>query len=676
MIPIDEPAPTSVEGALLLQVGEARGASSGSELGVEGSVAIGAVGGINAGATTSSQAGTTVERVGDSTFLVTIDSSDTDGTNYGLSLSQASIGNSESDTSSKKMTVKFDLSTAQGKKAFEEFNRTHTPPKAGGQVISQTDAEKHREGTTIKIGSLGSASINSTTSESVTYDESGKTEVYEGEFGWEVDEIDLPFIGGDGDIKAASRIVETEVNDEKRAHMLSLFVDCEDGDDSRAQLAKLTGMGDYDEGKEKASGKWSVSARISDDQLQTFVERFEDHEERDEDIFGGGSDARNQLTKKLHRAKDMDDKMRAVAWFVAHDDLDRQNLGDMRQVLFGEDWGGADRNFDYDVLLKDDKGKVDRNFRGASGRAELDGKVEKFQSLMKASGASGQATLFDSLDGEVKELQRRKSEVADPTRYSDLPSELRRQQIMQIDAYLATFIGMRRQAGMEASKLRPGQDFDSEEDGKLLAADQADGDMDPAFRDLRKLRSDIARTDFRIDSAKGFYEDGSKELLRTVRDPEYYPSHRLTTSRSNQTVSDARTISENAAALMPAVEEIRASFLRVSANPQAALPVANMLLAQLHSVQSMYESAEQMIANATAAAETAGEERTDGIIVSGEWYASWADVKAGKKGVTDMEQMKAPEEGEEEEGELIDVGGRKVRVIDDYDEGTSMKLPE
>lgn len=650
MIPVDQPEPTTVDGALRLQVGESRGRAHGSDMGVEGSMSIGSVGGVNAGANKSSSDGTSVERVSESVFLVTVDNAAQSGWNFGVSLSSASVGKSSSDSKSGAVTVQFDLSTSEGKKAFEEFHRSHKLPKKGGEVISQTEAKQHREGTAFKIGSLGSASITSTTSESVTYDKRGKTETYEGEFGWEVDEIDLPFLDGDGDIKSASRIVETELNDKQRAHVLNLFVACQDGDDSRRELAKLTGMGDYDNGPEKSSGKWSVSAQISDEQMQYFMKRFEGNKERAEDIFGGGTDARNQLTKQLHAAKSMDDKMRAVASFIANDKLSRQNLGDLRNVLFGEVWGGADANFQYDLLLKDEKGKIDRNFQGVGGRVELEGKIEKYQGLMQSGGSAGKAPLFDSLDAEVRDLQRRKAEISDPKRYTDLPSELRRQQLMQIDGYLEAFVSMRRQSGMEASKLRPGEEYNSEEDGKVVAGDAEDSKMDPRLRETRRVRSEISRSDFRIDFAKGSYDEGTQELQGLLRDPNWVLSNRTVAKQYEQKLEKARRIVASAAPMLAQIDEARALFLRNAGDPNAAAPLAANLAAQLKIVQSLYEQAQldvdTMLGQIDEAAESpvasdAPAERRDGIMVGGKWYESWAAYHSGKSGPQAKEEARS-----------------------------------
>lgn len=595
LLPTDQPDPGTVAGALAMEIGESRGHSDGLSggVGVTGRAGVASAG---VSAERGSVDGTTIERVSPNVFLVTVASGESSGLSGQVGVGGVTAGGYSESASNQSQTLRFDLSTAEGQAAFESYNRTHQIPKKGAKVISQTEAEQRRSGTRLNYGAAGSASFNSTTFDSTTYDESGKTDVHGGSFDQSI-VSKIPFMKGHDNMGVS--LVGVEKNDKDRSYVLQGSVDSSGGSDSRKHLAQITGMrydtsDDREQGGIKSSGKWRVDVNFTAENADEFMAAIEDEKVRSVSVFESGPDHRNNLRKALKNAHTSDDRMKAIAGYVAKDGFEGDALDTMRQVLFGQANSGLDNhflgNFDYDLKLEGDK-----NFRGVEGRVELEHKIAGYQKLMSVSEASS-ATLVGSLNGELEALRKQRAEIANPKRYTDLPEELRAQQVAKWDMYIETLAAMRRQAALAATRNNPGSTPTMEE-GEALDREVADaqaGGGDPRMAQLRKLRHQISMSDDQISVLKMAYGDlrhEASELSQGKAGIDQVNRYKRQHRTIRDTARAAYDMEKAASRAVLATDELRIAFLQSLHDPDQALAMGAALLAQLKMSESQMEFA-------------------------------------------------------------------------------------
>ena len=100
--------------------------------------------------------------------------------------------------------------------------------------------------------------------------------------------------------------------------------------------------------------------------------------------------------------------------------------------------------------------KGDPNFPGAAGRAKLDAEKKALSDGLKADPTSGPAVARRA-EEIIAALDKRREAVADQTRYTDLPTELRDQQKELIDLHKSQFNALRQTAIQGAMKSKPGE---------------------------------------------------------------------------------------------------------------------------------------------------------------------------------------------------------------------------
>jgi hypothetical protein len=600
LIPTDAPDPATAMGALALEVGESRGHTDGKSggIGVNGQAGV-ATAGISADK--GSHSGAMIERISPNLFQVTVSSGGSQGLSGQVGVGGVSAGKYTQSASSESVTVQFDLSTAEGRKSFEEYNRTHIVPPTGGRIVSRTEAEERRHGTRLNFGPAGSASFNSSTWDSTTWDKSGKTDVHGGTFDQNI-VSNIPFMKERDNMGIS--LAGVEKNDSERSYVLQGRVDSMDGKDSRKHLAQITGMrydssDDQAQGGIKSSGKWRVDVNFTDEMAEKFMDEIGDEKVRAVSIFESKTDYRNELRKELKAARTSDDRMKAIARYVGEDGFEGKSLDVLRTVLFGQSNYGMDNhflgNFDYDLKLEGDK-----NFRGVEGRLELEHKITGYQSLL-AQGEASSATLVNPLGGEIEALRKQRAEIGNPKKYTDLPEELRAQQVGKLDVYIETLVGMRRQAAIAATKLQAGKPSSLEEgeqvDKELADAQHGKGDLKLA--QLRKVRHKISASDAQIEVLQLYYKDVQQQAVQQVQHGSGSISrinqHKRQWHRINDAATAAHGVQAKVTAQMRSMDELRVQFVQALNRPEEALALGGALLAQVSSVESMLENATQSL---------------------------------------------------------------------------------
>lgn len=564
-IRLNTPDPTTVGGALALEVGESRGhgsttGDSASASGTAGGLTVGA--GVNASANSQ----VSVRRVSANLF----DATYAGGTGTGANLSAGGFGvtasRDVSDTESHAVTVRFDLSTTEGQAAYESFCRTHEVPETGGRVLSEKEAKSHEVGEGLSLAGLGSSRFAGRTWEDTTWDEKGKHEAYGGESSESHHNGRIGRWLGGKDSSSKMEVIGRQEDDQDAGYTLRGEFGGEVGSQNLDHMYQMTGRNDArDRGDiedAKSSGTWRVSADMSNEQIDEYAHYLT--EARD---YKHG--AISDVQEGLRNAKSNDDKMRAIAGYVAEDGY--KALRDL----------GA-RDLSWDVELKGDP-----NFPGRAGRVAIEAKIDRYGALLAASGASG-SSIVGPLQGEIDALQKRRDAVADAKRYADMPGQLRAEELHKIDSHLAAFTTLRDQASIEAVKNNPGEDMVGMLDRQEAEAkDPGLLPTDPAQRRLHDLRDELATVQFelaRVEAENADLHALIKQEVRRVRNDE---GAREVYRRYSGASKEARALDDVRHAMGAGIPALRMAFLGCLSNPELALGVGGVLLAQLNAELSL-----------------------------------------------------------------------------------------
>lgn len=585
LLPSASHDPTTVDGAMYLAIGESRGAGSTASGGVSLSASPTA-GSIGVGASSESYHNVQVTRLSPSVFELTYAEGDKDS----LSLSASTLGIGatahSSDKTGKSRTVRVDVATPDGRAAFEKFTQNQGALAEGARLISESQMKGHDSGQ--NFGGPGfDHDRTGFTEEEVTQDQRGKTERYTG---GTRDEFESRIWGAKGHSKMSLQLDQTEVNDRDSTSAIHGSVDATEGRASFQHLADITGTVTNDASKAKSSGKWGVELELTEKIVDDFMASIGTEKIRKMGIFDG-SDARNELRERLRDAKTSDDRKRAMASFFADAGYEGEALNAVRHELYGtpdrfHDVGyemmkrKPGENFHYDLSLPGD-----RNFRGLAGRKELEAKIEQLDTAIKQHPEAA-GSLHGAITETLTEVRRQRSEVADPKRYTDLPDELRENQVARLDQYIGQLVGQAQQAGTAFTA----------QDAAAVEADTAANPKGGAATGLAHIRREMGITDKDLGWAKGSFAEAresfmqlQKAALRGHGDLPAALGSGLTAA--NKIFVQAEHLRAAAEALEPSVTTLRSQYIEALGAPDTAAQVGAMALGQLTLTQKTWESA-------------------------------------------------------------------------------------
>jgi Domain of unknown function (DUF4157) len=601
-LPSSSHDPTTVDGAMFLEIGEMRGAGSSSSAGVSVSASPTA-GSISAGASTTGSSATQVRRVSANEFELTYNEGSSDTLSGGASTLGVGASAHSTDTTGKSKTVRVDVTTSAGRAAFEKFTKGEGAVTAGAKLVSESDMTGHDQGQT--VAGPGFSHLRSHhTSETVTKDESGKTESYRG---GTVDAFEQHIPWSKSHSIMQMELEATEHNDTDSTYMMRGLVDATSGHESFKHLADLTGTATRDATQAKSSGKWGVELELTDDIVNQFEQSIGQEKVRAMGIFDG-TDARNDMRKALQAAKTSDDKKRALTHFFAEAGEEGEGIEAMRNELYGAPERFHDvgydlmkrkpgQNFFYDLTLKDD-----RNFQGLAARKELESKMAGFDTLIQQNPAAA-GTLHGEIYKTLNEVKRQRSEIADPKRYTDLPDELRENQLARLDQYVSQLSGQAQQAGIafttqdEAAvdaETAPAKGAKGGKHGKKEAPESGPD------AGLKHVRKEMGLTDREVRDAKKSYDEAyasymslQKLALRGHGDLAPTLAHGL--MDAGKVYAEAHKLKESAAALDPSVNALRSQYVEAMSTPETALGIGSAALGQLTmSKQQWWAAAEKL----------------------------------------------------------------------------------
>lgn len=445
--------PTSIVGALMIPIGDARGAGSSHSKSGSVSATFGATVSKSGHSTTSGEL--SVRRVGPVTVHVTATVAKEKGSDWGISGGLLSNESGGSESTSFAITFEFNLGTKEGTQAFERFVSFPLPPTSGARRISvrtigaQEDHDKYS-----MLG--GNAAFTGTTWQDKTEDEQGEHEKYGGKASHDQKPGRVLSLLGDKEQHSNAQIVRTQENNKDTGGRAQFDVSGESGDYNRAEFGKIF-MGAKYSGSATASGKWTLSAQVP---LQKIRELEESN-------------------KELRNAKTMDEKMRIYSELV------KANGGQM----LGGQVGITSKAWDLEL-------KGDDNFPGERGRQRLKDLRKSLTADLKAKPDSANEIVRQASE-EIERLQKRKAGVSDLKRYTDLPDGLRQQQLAVIEQHIEEFKSVRRNAQAAAMKQAPSQ-TGGDEDVKLADQEYVKlqvtvGDKESSISALRKEVRDSSK---------------------------------------------------------------------------------------------------------------------------------------------------------------------------------------
>ncbi|MGE0399576.1 MAG: hypothetical protein AB7T06_22870 [Kofleriaceae bacterium] len=364
------------------------------------------------------------------------------------------------------------------------------------QVVSRTTSDGKQTGREINLGPVKGFEISEVT-ESVTYDEDGKLEESTGERqrGWEI-----KMLGLKGKYGTKLEAIQRNDDDAKRAYMVTSTVEQQSAYDSMRRLNDVAGGGIRGEEElqgMKASGKWEVQSAMDPAAVDQFVAQVQkgnynpqlvtDKDGKVSDSTKNYFAAGDDLKKALKEAgADKDKQRQALAQFVA--DGGEDAVAQMKAL------GGADN--EVFVTLRDDKDKVDPNFRGIEGRLEMESLIARLQARAE-KGNSDPQLLLTEIKAASANVRTRINTIT-PERYPDLPPGVMateigrsRKDLERLDALAAPL----RSAvnDQRLAKLTPEERASREKQTELEAelseiSGGGGGKVDPALRQAAKMK--------------------------------------------------------------------------------------------------------------------------------------------------------------------------------------------
>jgi hypothetical protein len=495
------PPPTSVAGALQIPVGESRGGGTAkaTTLGASASYG-GGLGDIGYSHVSTTNEEVSVMRVGPTTVDVTRTFSEDTTKDPKIGGFGFSNTKGKSEEAGRAVTYTFDLATPNGAAAFQRWVNEPDAPGAGAtnkRTKTFTQANAHDDyGFPVKF----SASWKDRKWESKEEDEAGNvTETFGGGQDRDTRTGRIAEALGDEEQHANAQI-EATIKNGQESYAARFTVSGKSGDSNLEELGKMFMGARHDAGD--SSGYWLLTAQID----PSVVKELE------------------RTSKAFRNAKTVQDRM------CIYGDFARENGA---RMLSGQVRSGG-KPLAWNLELPGDP-----NFPGAAGRAELEDRQKSHRDKLGTDHTSGGAVADDAKQTLAK-LKDRRAAVADKKRYTDLPDELRQEQVALVDDHIAKFEGVRSQSNSLAMRNDPNEDIASiraraaeeEKAAKPTAAPKpkrkakapapradttvAGARMSPNQKEIRKLSDRIAIKEQDIATFAGKVEAANKVLSRML----------------------------------------------------------------------------------------------------------------------------------------------------------------
>lgn len=399
-------APGTIAGATLIPIGATVGTGNSNAISANGAVSfMGAS--LGAGASKAETHELAIKRIDGRHVEVTVIDGKQKEKHYGASGLSINDTKSTTETGSKAITYRFDLFDEASQKAFEKFCKDLEPP-AGGTTkpvrIETLEAAEAKEA----IGAAGhEQSWAGTVKKKIVTDGNGTHETDDGTRSNEATAGKLGHLLGDKDSHASATLEAKVENGQEKSYTATLEVGGESGARNREALGQYFSIGDATGTAPTSSGNWKLTADVSVDAVHAYENKLHDF-----------------------KGKTPDEKRQILNGMVAT--------------------GGGVAIHDKKPLAWDVELEGDKNFPGASGREELEHQLADCQARVK--DPKNAAAVLGEVDKTMNELAHRYVAIHDPSRYTDLPGELRAKVLDQLSRQLAQFRFLRQKAQMMSIK--------------------------------------------------------------------------------------------------------------------------------------------------------------------------------------------------------------------------------
>jgi hypothetical protein len=521
--------PASSGEAAKIAVGETRGEAdtTGTNAGLSGSF-----GGTTLGRNwqTSETTGRSFYRVSEDLLNVTTTVTQDKAKDWGIGALVLANQKGGDTTTGYGVTLQFNISTPAGREALDLYLKTGYPPLSGARVVSVTDLTSEGSYDRYQLAALGTAAWSDRAWQKVTRGEEGVTKEFGGEQVHQQDPTWLAALTGDRELYSSAQLISQQIRG-KEQYTAIINIKSESGTYNREQFGKIF-MGVRTNGPVEQSGAWTLTAEID----KNVVHELE------------------RVSTKFKDAKNRDDKQRILS------EVFRKTGAGMAGGLVRS--GGGFR-LAWDLELKGDP-----NFPGRAGRDKLVMQREELARKLKTSPQAAAEVVRESQQ-VLAQLAARLKAVSDEKKYTDLPDELRKQQVALIERHRYEFNQLRSNALMAAGKRDPNESIHAIR-ARLKKRD-AYNTFEPGTRDLARLQDMVADHDAAINEIRQEIIV-AREAVRRARFqkdiPAKFKKHYLPYKAA---MKEADQFHGEQAKLGPSIQELRDKAVQslAAANPQA-----------------------------------------------------------------------------------------------------------
>jgi hypothetical protein len=402
---------STADGALAMKEGEVAGSSKTESDTIGGSFGISQVS-VGVASTDSTTRGLRIEKVGPTKVRVTPSVAETAALNASISaagLFSNTKGGSE--TTSFKITYEFDLSTEAGKKVYETYLKQPFPPPMPpyAKWIDSTTGHQLEDHDVYKFSHIGEIGWGSHSAQETVEDESGRHTTTVGGKSEKVELNAIRKLTFDKNRHSEANIISRMDNGQVSQISAQMTVGGEDGEFNRKQFREIFMDKGAPAGTDvTTSGEWTLTADI-DKKLFESLERS---------------------NEKMKLAKNREERLKIYSE-MAQEGGARMLMGQVR---------ASGKKLAWNLELKGDP-----NFPGAAGRAQLNAQRARLQAQLKEKPDTAGSIAAEAKDA-LTALTKRLKAVSDKKKYTDLPDELRDEQVELINTHIAEFKSVRSQA--------------------------------------------------------------------------------------------------------------------------------------------------------------------------------------------------------------------------------------
>lgn len=340
------------------------------------------------------------------------------------------FGAGSSRTSSRVVTLEFDLSSREGLTAFETFRDSGVKPKTGARLVSETEASATASETTASLLGISLAD-SSSVSKAITVDEDGRTEK---DVGQRAQTMSVPLLGSHQKSVGFELI---EKDDRERSYRATATVSSARASDGAEALADATGTHTNRGASGEGSGVWNVSAEFSEAQIENLIRLVRHDKVVYAELFRQRSEG-DVLRRAVVAAGDDHDKIReALAHFVSK--TGARGLAIIRKAL--------DARPSYDVELVGDK-----YLTGEKVRLEIAQKKADFEA--RAGQDSELGALLADLDESIAYHRARAAALESHKNYPELTHQLRATEVERSRQAIAHYGALRKRVSERAHSKR------------------------------------------------------------------------------------------------------------------------------------------------------------------------------------------------------------------------------